>query len=331
MPKVCYTPRKFTTAVRGLIDHADRIIGEYEAEGYDLTLRQLYYQFVSRDLLRNTQQEYRRLGSIINEARLAGLIDWERIEDRTRDLQSLSHWASPSEIVGACSEQFHLDLWATQKCRVEVWIEKDALSGVFDRVCTELDVPYFSCRGYTSQSEMWSAAQRLRRHMARGQKVVILHFGDHDPSGIDMTRDINDRLDLFLVQDWIDHEMGELSSEGGSCKVSESRDSMEERCGARRIEVRRMALTMGQVEEYDPPPNPARMTDARFEEYQRLYGDESWELDALEPRILAGLVRTEVESLCDREAWDVEVSCQDEGRRKLKRVATQWSSLTRGL
>jgi hypothetical protein len=290
--KRCYVPRKFSAGSMELIDKANAIIGEYTAAGYDLTLRQLYYQFVSRDFIVNKLSEYKRLGSIINDARLAGLIDWEAIADRTRELRSLAHWADPTEIVDAVASQYRTDKWATQPCRIEVWIEKDALVGVFERVCNELDVPLLSCRGYTSQSEMWGASQRLIRH-ARRQEVVLLHFGDHDPSGIDMTRDIQDRLSLFGVQ----------------------------------LDLRRLALNKDQVDEYDPPPNPAKETDSRFAGYIAEYGEESWELDALEPAVLADLVRTTVEGLRDKKAWKVAVAAEEKHRRLLKAVSERWEEV----
>jgi hypothetical protein len=294
MPLIKYVDRNFTPSSVRVIEQANEIIDEYAAQGFDLTLRQLYYQFVSRDLLRNTLREYKRLGSIVNDARLAGLIDWDRITDRTRNLRSNSHWAEPSSIMEAAAESFRVDKWATQKHRVEVWIEKDALAGVFDVVCTELDVPYFSCRGYTSQSEMWAAAQRLLTYRKQKQTPVILHFGDHDPSGLDMTRDIRDRLTLFMGR------------------------------GAR---VDRLALNMDQVEEHGPPPNPAKMTDARAEAYVAEFGDESWELDALDPNTLAILVREAVDALRDDDAWQEETQREDEGRRQLGALADRWDEI----
>jgi len=176
---------------------------------------------------------------------------------------------------------------------VEVWIEKDALVGVFERVSQELDIGLFSCRGYTSQSEMWVAAQRLRRYEQAGQEVVILHFGDHDPSGLDMTRDITDRLALF---------------------------------GAN-LDVRRLALTMDQVREYNPPPNPAKETDSRFTAYIQEYGDESWELDALPPDVLADLVRAEVDTLKDLDRWNAATSLEKSHKQTLAAVAESWDDV----
>src|SRR5258707_4874441 len=200
MPLIKYRNFRFSGATLAMIAKANEIVEEYRGQGFDLTLRQLYYRFVSRDLIKNTQKEYKRLGGIVNDARLAGLIDWNSIVDRTRSLRALPHWDSPSEIVESCAAQFNVDRWEGQPYRPEVWIEKDALVGVFERVCRELDVPLLSCRGYTSQSEMWGASQRMLAHSRNrngrrtGQTPIVFHFGDHDPSGKDMSRDIVDRL-----------------------------------------------------------------------------------------------------------------------------------------
>lgn len=290
MPKICYVHKTFAGSSEAIIERADAIINEYARQGYSLTLRQLYYQFVARDLLANKQQEYKRLGSIINDARLAGRIDWEAIEDRTRNLEALAHWESPQGIVSACADQFRFDRWDNQPTRVEVWIEKEALAGVFERICQKLDVPYLSCRGYTSQSEMWRAAQRLKHYEKGGQSTLILHFGDHDPSGIDMSRDIEDRLHIF------------------GCPT----------------EVKRIALNMDQVEEYEPPPNPAKITDSRADKYIREFGNESWELDALEPAVLSALVQKEVDAVLDNDKWEARGLDQDEARAGLRAVAKRW-------
>ena len=165
MPYVKYEEIRLSAKSLALVKTCASIIDEYVAQGFTLTLRQLYYQLVSRDVISNRQQEYKRLGSIVNDARLAGLIDWEAIEDRTRNLRSLSHWASPSEIVQTCAKQFWMDHWHGQPYRIECWIEKDALVGVIEGVCNEFDVPFFSCWGNTSQSEMWGAAMRLTDYL----------------------------------------------------------------------------------------------------------------------------------------------------------------------
>ena len=279
--KIKYVDRKFSANSMRIIQAANTIIDEYTADGFELTLRQLYYQFVARDLLPNTQSEYKKLGSIINDARLAGEISWEAIVDRTRNLEKNSHWNSPSEIIETCAKQFQIDKWDNQANRVEVWIEKDALVGIAERICRKLDVSYFSCRGYTSQSEMWAAGQRLKDFAElNGQTPVIIHLGDHDPSGMDMSRDIADRLELFM---------------GG-------------------MEVNRIALNMDQVKRYNPPPNPAKITDSRATKYIKMHGNKSWELDALDPKVLSNLIERTVLSYRDEDNW--EVSCKEEQKHR---------------
>src|SRR3954471_20656066 len=125
MPKVCYEECGFGPARLAMIAKANEIIATYAAQGYDLTLRQLYYQFVARDLIPNRQSEYKRLGAIINDARLGGLLDWDYIVDRTRNVRSMATWGDPSDIISASARQFRIDKWEHQPTRVEVWIEKD--------------------------------------------------------------------------------------------------------------------------------------------------------------------------------------------------------------
>lgn len=297
MPKIEYVAKSFRDRALEMVDRANGIIGEYSAQGYRLTLRQLYYQFVARGLLANKQREYKRLGNVVNDARLAGLIDWLAIEDRTRHLASLAHWSDPSEIVDGAAAQYREDRWETQPYRPEVWIEKEALAGVFEGVCRRLDVPYLSCRGYTSQSEMWGAAMRLHGYVDQGQTPVIFHFGDHDPSGLDMTRDIVDRLHTFGLD----------------------------------VHLRRLALNMDQVEEWNPPPNPAKTTDSRFAGYVAEYGHESWELDALEPATLTELATDAIMGLVDYEAWYQVRDSIREGRELLTKVSERWNDVARYL
>src|ERR1700722_6265193 len=99
MPVEQFVDRKFQDGSLALIEKANEIIADYQAQGFTLTLRQLYYQFVSRDIIPNKQSEYKRLGSVINDARLAGLIDWSAIEDRTRNVRTISTWDHPSGVI----------------------------------------------------------------------------------------------------------------------------------------------------------------------------------------------------------------------------------------
>lgn len=282
--KETYIRKNFRKDTLAIIEQANRIIAEYHAQGFSLTLRQLYYQFVARDLVPNTERSYKRLGSIINDGRLAGLIDWEAIVDRTRNLQKNLHLNGPADAIRVVRDQYGIDMWENQKRRVEVWIEKNALVGIIAPICAELDVPYFACIGYVSQSEQWRAGKRFCNP---DQTTTVLHLGDHDPSGMDMTRDNQDRLSMF-------------SGPG--------------------IKVNRIALNMDQIEQYGPPPNPAKTTDARYSEYRLNYGDESWELDALEPKVLVELIEYWVLHLRNEERWQEKVEERDNDLDQLDEI-----------
>lgn len=663
MPKICYVPKRFNARRQFLIGKANEILSEYASAGYDITVRQLYYQFVARDLIENTQKSYKRLGSCIDEARLAGLIDWSYIVDRTRNLKGIGSWDDPAEIVEGCYDSYHVDRWANQEYRVELWCfppetpvitasgstpiadvavgervmthtgawksvskriehkhngpivelnttgllpirctpnhkfrilphdtsrpgykgkdrkygdpcwrradkltrydllmvprpkitreiafvtmrggprskvvgndgyvsldsrlmrlvghylaegcvmldgrttqftfgaselphavfieryakalglgthtyvnestcviyvfgkalaswlenefgsgayskrlppwlmtlpiamqleamhyhflgdgtlndptrsailvstrseclarqeqllllragyaatlhkvddhgaptyrvnvsgeagamlssrwgielsprtrrfnharmtnthalfpvrevveitkkyggtvynlevnddnsycvpaaahncEKEALIGIFARVANKYNVDFFACRGYVSQSEMWRAARRLHSYSERGQIPVIIHFGDHDPSGIDMTRDIRERLQMFGLE----------------------------------MDVNRLALNMDQVTKYKPPHNPAKMTDSRYDGYVAKFGDKSWELDALPPDALAKLVSKAVNKFRDLDKWEERIALEQDARAKLKTLADNWPSIADNL
>lgn len=267
--KSCYIDKTFSAERERIIREADEMMVSYAVDGYDLTLRQVYYQFVARDLFpddrrwtwtgtkwirdpdgtKNAEPNYKWLGKILNDARLAGRLAWDIMVDRTRELRHVSHWSSPGEILRLCAEQYRIDTRVDQSNYIEVWVEKDALAGIVLAACETLDLDSIICRGFVSQSAMWQAAQRFASH--RDQKAVLLYLGDHDPSGIDMVRDIRERLnETFQTA----------------------------------VEVVPIALTMEQVTALGCPPSPAKVTDSRYHAYRSEYGDDSWELDAMEPR-----------------------------------------------
>lgn len=296
MPKVRYERKNLKPETLALIYSANQIIAEYEEEGYSLTLRQLYYQFVARDVIENSERSYKNLGKAISNGRLCGLIDWDAIEDRTRNLVSPVFWDGPWQILRSAASGYSIDKWEGQEYRVEVWVEKEALAGVVARPAELYDVPYFCCRGYVSQSEQWAAGQRLMEYAERGIRPVVIHLGDHDPSGVDMTRDIVDRLQMFM-EDY-----------------------------GQELEVRRIALNMSQVEELRPPPNPAKLSDSRAGDYVRRYGNKSWELDALNPRYLNDLIGRTIDEYLDAEKFEARVEQEKMECDKLYEIARDFES-----
>jgi hypothetical protein len=184
-----------------MINHALGISQEYLRRGFTLTLRQLYYQFVARNLLVNLDANYTKLGNVVRDARRSGNLDWDAFEDRTRNLLSLPNWDDPADRIASAADEYYEDVWASQPYRPVVWIEKDAGIGVIEGVCNEFRAPYFSCRGNVSDPEMYATGKRFAAYIEQGQVPIVLHIGDHDPSGCDMSRDIRERLKLFARQD----------------------------------------------------------------------------------------------------------------------------------
>ena len=296
----------FRPATRLVIDQANVIIDEYQQAGFTLTLRQLYYQFVSRGLIPNKQTEYDKLGAIVNDGRLAGEIDWDAIEDRTRRLREYAVQDSPAAAARDLAKESIEDLWDAQPKRIEVWIEKDALLGVIEPVCGRWRIPHFACRGYASQSELYIAGKRLAEYVDREQEVLILHLGDHDPSGIDMTRDNRERLHLFA------------GGGNNGFDVDEPDERYENA-----IEIRRIALNMNQVQQYNPPPNPAKLTDSRATDYISRFGNSSWELDALDPKVIDQLIDAEVRGEIDPQRWATARATEKANRQKLLDAADE--------
>lgn len=274
-----------------LINHANAILDEYAKQGFTMTLRQLYYQFVARDLFANNYDNYKRIGRAVRDGRLTGLIDWDAIEDRTRSLNRHASWDKPADIISASARQYREDLWKGQRYRPEVWIEKEALSGVIKPICDEYRVPYFAAGGNDSTTDMREAGERFAGHLEAGAIPLVLHLGDHDPNGLDMTRDNRERLSLFARGD---------------------------------IEVRRIALNMAQVRRYNPPTNFSKETDPHYPAYVAQYGEACWELDALPPPVLTGLIRDELDLLIDVAKRGKCEAAERRNRTLLGKVAANW-------
>ena len=295
MPLIAYRTQRFNSKARKTVEQAKVILAEYAEQGYVLTLRQLYYQFVARDLIPNTVKEYKRLGRIITDAREVGEIDWYAIEDRGRQCLIHGHEDDPRNVLRGIEQAIRLNPWKDQEVYVENWVEKAALESVLARPCDKWRAPYMACKGYLSASEAWRAGRRFEKAKLAGKRLVLVHLGDHDPSGMDMTRDNGDRIKLFA------------RTHG--------------------VEVIRVALNMDQVEEYAPPPNPAKEDDSRFAGYRERFGDVSWELDALKPQVIDDLVSKTLEGLIDMPTWEKSLAREIELRKPLMNLSHRYDEI----
>jgi len=258
------------------LDLINSILEDYDSQGYRLTLRQVYYQLVSRDIIPNRQNEYNKISRLLTEGRMAGLVDWDFIEDRLRQVDKPTTWNSPKSILRAAMNQFAYNRLKGQDTYVEVWVEKDALSQIVARSAHKYQVPVLVNRGYGSVSAIYNAYERFRDELYDHEEAVIFYLGDHDPSGLDMIRDIQSRLREMLAYDDMDSQ----------------------------LEVKPIALTMDQIEHYQPPENPAKLTDTRAPDYVAEHGYSSWEVDALEPSVLDEVITDSIESVIDVEMYE---------------------------
>lgn len=292
MPYIKYEDWNPGPDAQRLVDRMNFYIGSYAAQGYALTLRQLFYRLVDAHDIDKTEKAYDRLGDVLGRARLAGLVDWAAIEDRGRSLEGGSvSTTDEKNIIGSTAGMFKVDRWQYQRNRVEVWVESKALADVVARPCDDLSVAHLAAGGYNSLTALWDAGQRFIGMAKEGYKPVLLYLGDHDPSGMDMSRNIEDRLREF---------------------------------GPHELVVRRIALNRDQVDRYALVSAPAKVTDSRFSWYREQYGEESWQLDALEPQDLDAMVRVAVQDYVDGEAWQRAVDEEVLGRRNFELLAEHW-------
>jgi hypothetical protein len=288
-----FTNMQEGTNILKKISQINKIIAEYAKKGIRrLTVRQLHYQLVSRGLYPNTKRTYILTGEAATIGRDQGLIDWKSIEDRSRELTGWTTWKNPAEAIANAAEYYNEDYWERgQRYRPEVWIEKEALVGIIENICSKLLVPFFAAHGYSSTTCTYEAGKRFAYYRSIGKIPVVLYLGDHDPSGIHMGRDIEKRVSLYARA---------------------------------KIEVRRVALNMDQVKQYRPPPNEIKDGDKRSPAYVEEFGTEKcWELDALDPDVLVQLVKKAVEKLIDKDRWSAAQDHSEQNREKIEEIAAE--------
>lgn len=258
-----------------------------------LTLRQIYYRLVSKNKIPNTVSSYKRLSKMLVKAREEGKVDDERIEDRSRSILGTEDngWEDLEDFIKShvqwlkdSWEQWHRALWKTQGMRVFIALEKDALSRLFTTVADDFNVQVFPTRGYSS----YTYVKRLVETLDITKPCLILYFGDYDPSGRDIERDLGDRGERY----------------GGT------------------FDIQRIALTREQIDLYHLPPRPEdaeTLAKLARDPRSKTYGTEfAVELDAIEPNELMRLIRAAIMQHIDQDAWDETERLVNEEKETLK-------------
>lgn len=261
-----------------------------------LTIRQIFYRLVANYGYPNSQSSYNQLSKQLVKARERGDVNPNRIEDRSREfLGGDNGFENPEEFLESriysflnSPKHYHRHMWSLQPKFVIVWVEKDALSRVISRIANKYKVITAPSKGYASFAYIYEAINMF----PEDKEIIILHFADHDPSGLDMTRDLEERFERYI-------KLRELNLD---------------------FNVERIALNYDQVIRYGLNPNPAKTADPRASNYIAEFGNECWELDAIDPNELQKLVSESITQHIDVEIWNDTIKKQKQEQQELEEI-----------
>lgn len=277
-----------------------KTIDEYADMNLRLTNREIYYQIVAADAIPNATEVYKRLCVFLTDARYGGYLDWDAIEDRSRSARKHSEWEDVEDLIASAVASYRLKRWEDQDYYIEMYCEKEAGEGKLLPVADKYHIHFGANKGYSSASMMYEMSKRLKEQLQNRKKVIILYFGDHDPSGLDMIRDIKDRLTEFLEND-VDLEDNPF-------------------------EIVPIALNRKQIAQYKCPPNPAKITDPRAKWYIKEHGKVSWELDALKPDVLIKLAENAILEYLDLDKYNAFIQREKKEIAALKKFGKEMSN-----
>lgn len=284
------------------INQVIQIIDELK-EYLPLTLRQVYYQLVGKGYIENNKSQYGMLSNLLKWGRIDGYIAWDVIEDRVRKYRDNRGWDNQEQFVrqelNSFLSGYKRDLLQSQGSYLEVWIEKDALATIFDRICGPYGISVVVCRGFSSISFLNDFKERLSWY--QGKRPVMLYFGDFDPSGMEMLRAMETTLET------------ELNIEG--------------------IRFKRIALLEDDIFKYELPNNPdaLKKTDSRAKKHVEQYGELAVELDALHPAILEQKIKDAIDSEINISLFNQEVLRHNAELDKLNEMRELVASYVKGL
>ena len=265
---------------------------------WPLTLRQVYYQLVAAGIIPNEIREYKRLSRILTSARLEGVVPWSAIEDRSRSIDLNVGWDNANQYISASVDSFlnyyHRDLSQGQNPRLEIWIEKDALSRVVSQAAGPYNVPVVVAKGFGSVSFVNEARDRIAKAFRGDIRTRILYFGDFDPSGWEM---------LPAMMETLQDEM----------RLGDA------------VEDVRCALNPEQIEEYKLVHNPDafKTTDSRAKKFAARFGKVGYELDAISPADLSALVKKSIRHNFDMDEFDNQCAMQIEEEERVVSIRTK--------
>jgi hypothetical protein len=303
---------KYWTADQSvLLEQILSVLREYSAMNIRLTNRQLYYQLVAGDMIPNAVEIYKRICTFLTDARYGGYIDWESIEDRGRVPSMPLEFNDIKERMELALNNYRLKRWSDQEYYVELYCEKQAMESVFKPVAQKYHIFFGYNKGYSSASTMYDLAQRVKEQIVNGKICIILYAGDHDASGKDMIRDVRERITEFLTCG--DDPVQEL--------LNDNYDAYDYVDISNNFQVVPIALNMIQIKKYNPPSNPAKITDPRAKNYIKEFGNVSWELDALKPNVLMKIAEDNIQNYLDVDKYNAWIKKEEKDMITLRKIS----------
>jgi len=307
-----------------LYTHISNTVNLYMKKKIKLSNRQLYYRLVGKDLIPNFIEIYKRVCKFLTDCRYGGYIDWDAIEDRGRVPKRKSQWNTVQDLIDSAVNSYRLPRWKDQEYYVELYCEKEAMDSVLRPITDKYHIYFGYNKGYCSASTIYDIAKRVKTQIEKGKKVKVLYLGDHDPSGLDMIRDVEQRIKEFLII-WLDDYFWKTECENKESdwyKTYEHghdgwRNYFEQDYINEKFEVIHVALTTDQIKQYNPPPNPAKFTDPRANDYVSMHGKISWELDSIEPEILMQLTEDAILKYLDIDKYNKWLKKENKDIKKL--------------
>jgi len=286
--KIRYTGHSFSKHNGVLIKQINSMFEAYAGQGYQITLRQLYYYLISKHKMGNTAAKYKALAKLVEDACLSGDIDWNWLQ-ASRRMSRGFFYKKPLDILQTCTQKFRVDPWAPQSSRVEVWVNKDNLLDTVKKMCAEYSVPVMSCQNL-SIAEMHNCAKRIVNNRENYQGTNIIYLSDHDPDGYSTHHKITKTMRLF-------------------CHTYATKFSFE-----------KAAISPGTVNRYNLIPAPGVVQDAF---YKKEYGELTWELEALPPSALHKIILSAIEKYLDRDLFKQAQDKTLTGQKYLSRLGAK--------
>ncbi len=279
--------KKGRELTKQIIEETKKTIAEYDTA---ITVRQLYYRLVSAHTIPNTINSYKNFDRILSKIRKMGLIQDGQIVDNSKPATFPNVFEDLPDFLITASQSYKRNHWQTQSNHIEVWCEKDALSGILQPICSEYQVPLVVGRGYQSLTNKKKAAERFKEFHANGKSNTILYLGDFDPSGLDIVRDLKENLSALGTNP----------------------------------QIKQVALTLEQIKKHKLPPILTKESDPRTANYITKYGDIAVELDALPPTELRKLISSAIAKFIDGKSWDKSKETEQTEQIKLNQLISQF-------